>query len=135
MAKHLAIHTDASGFTFYYQYPAALLHAGMIPYGSTAVSRCLAPSSAPLLYIIYNTRARGKAPTDSFLLLGIVERYIATLAGAYSHRILHGNDEDAPIAYLARASSLLHSLYGLLHILVTHHYIAVSYTHLTLPTT
>lgn len=118
MAKHLAIHTDASGFTFYYQYPAALLHAGMIPYGSTAVSRCLAPSSAPLLYIIYNTRARGKAPTDSFLLLGIVERYIATLAGAYSHRILHGNDEDAPIAYLASMRHLQYDLHRRFHQLV-----------------
>ena len=56
-----------------------------------------------------------------FLLLGVVKGDISPLAGTYADRVLDGDDEDTPVADLARLRRSQDGLYGLLHVLVAYH--------------
>ena len=59
-----------------------------------------------------------EAIRSSLLLLSVIQRYVAALAGADADSVLDGDDAYAAVANLTRAGSVLDGLHGLLDVLV-----------------
>ena len=54
-------------------------------------------------------------------LVGVIERNVPPFAGTDADGVLYRDDEDAPVAYLARLGGFQYRLDGFLYILFAHH--------------